>query len=210
MALILRKLSKYTFNVVRFYLTILLLLIGSSKAVDAGEIAALNEPLKSSYKLDGAYKEFYQTGNYADSFSMICDMGQAIPDSRRPDWYTNTPIRGLKFELRARAAFISSNKQVKPMGFVVVTKDRDVFITFKPLGDYENGVWDGDVFSSWSGSSTDIQVYSERFGKSGYAHFDLMSGNGFFYKSGSSKEPEYFLSNCKRIKKEQLPVFDWK
>lgn len=195
----------------RYYLTILLLFFCCSQAVEAGEIAALNEPLKSSYKLDGlGYKEFYKTGTYVDSFSMICDMGQAIPDSERSDWYTNKPIQGLKLELRARAAIINSDKQVKPMGFVMVTKNSDVLITFKPLGDYENGVWDGDVFNSWSGAETDIEVYSERFGKSGYAHFDLMDGNGFFYKTDSRKQPDYFLSDCQRIKKEKLPVYDWK
>jgi hypothetical protein len=167
--------------------------------------------LKRSYKLDGlGYKEFYQTGKNADSYSMICDMGQAIHDPKRTDWYTNKPIRGLKLELRARAAFVSVTSQIKPMGFVVVTKNSDVLIIFKPVGNYENGVWDGDVFNSWSATETDIDVYSERFGKSGYAHFDLMDGNGFFYKSDGRKQPDSFLSNCRRIKKEKLPVYDWK
>ena len=179
--------------------------------VMAGEIADINEPLKSSYKLDGlGYKEFYQTGQYADSFSMICDMGQAIPDPKRSDWYTNRPIRGLKLELRARAAFVDFENQIKPIGFVVVTKNSDVLIKFKPVGDYEKGKWDGDVFNSWSGTNTDIQVFSERFGRRGYAHFDLMDGNGFFYKSDSRKQPDYFLYECKRIKKEKLPIYDWK
>ncbi|MGY5453515.1 hypothetical protein ACVFI8_21610 [Agarivorans sp. MS3-6] len=192
-------------------LRILALLICGSQIAVAGEIASLNEPLKKSYRLDGlGYTEFYKTGEYFDSFSMICDMGQAIPDPERSDWYTNKPIRGLKLELRARAVFVSAGNQVKPMGFVVVTKSSDVLITFKPLGDYENGVWDGDVFNFWSGTETDIKVYSERFGKSGYAHFDLMDGNGFFYKSDSRKQPDYFLSDCRRIKKQKLPVYDWK
>lgn len=192
-------------------LVILIYLIFFSHVAAAGEIADLNAPLKQSYMLDGlGYKEFYQTGKNANSFSMICDMGHAIPNPQRPDWYTNKPISGLKLELRARAAFVSANNQIKPMGFVVVTKNGDVLKTFKPIGGYENGEWDGDVFSSWSGTETDIAVYSERFGKSGYAHFDLMDGNGFFYKSDGRKQPDYFLSDCRRIKKEQLPLYDWR
>jgi hypothetical protein len=195
----------------KYHLKFLLLLICGSQTSGAGEIAGLNEQLKNSYKLDGSgYKEFYQTGKLVDSFSMICNMGQAIPNSDKSNWYTNKPIQGLKLELRARVAFVSANKQAHPMGFVVVTKNSDDLITFKPIGDYENGVWDGDVFNSWSGTGTNIEVYSERFGKSGYAHFDLMDGNGFFYKSHSREQPDYFLSGCKRIKKEKLPVYDWK
>jgi len=190
----------------------LLLICGfQAQAAVSGEIAVLNKPLKKSYKLAGSdYNEFYQTGKFADSYSMICDMGQAVQDPKKPDWYVNKPIQGLKLELRARAAFISFSEQVKPMGFVVVTKNSDTLITFKPLGDIVDGEWDGDVFSSWSGTETEIKVYSERFGKSGYAYFDLLDGNGFFYKSANRESPDYFLSDCKRIKKEKLPVYDWK
>ncbi len=182
-----------------------------SLPVGAGEIADINSQLKKSYSLsDTGYKEFYQTGNHADSFSMVCDMGQAIPNSERKGWYTNKPIAGLKLELRARATLIDMDGKIKPIGFVVVTKNNDILINFKPLGDMIKGVWDGDVFNSWSGTSTDISVYSERFGKSGYAHFDLLDGNGFFYKSDTNQSPDYFLSNCRRIKKKQLPVYDWR
>ncbi|WP_394147557.1 hypothetical protein [Shewanella atlantica] len=195
----------------RYHLTVLLLLILGYQAAVAGEIASFEGPLKKSYKLAGSdYSEFYQTGKFADSYSMICNMGQAIQDPKRPDWYTNKPIQGLKLELRARAALINFSNQVKPMGFVVVTKNSDILINFKPLGDNVGGEWDGDVFSSWAGTETDIKVYSERFGKSGYAHFDLLDGNGFFYKSANRESPDYFLSDCKRIKKEKLPVYDWK
>jgi hypothetical protein len=177
----------------------------------AGEIAVFGEPMKNSYKLDGlGYTEFFQTGKFVDSFSMVCDMGQAIPDPRRHKWFDNKPIPGLKLELRARAAIIDTNNLVKPMGFVVVTKSEEVLVTFKPLGEYENGKWDGDVLNSWSGVDTNIEVFSELFGKSGYAHFDLLDGNGFFYKSDNRKSPDYFLSNCKRIKKEDIPVYDWR
>ena len=43
-----------------------------------------------------------------------------------------------------------------------------------------------------------------------YAHFHLIDGNGFFYKSDNRKQPDYFLSDCSRIRKEKLPVYDWK
>ena len=190
---------------------LLLILSFITHASVSGEVAELHNPSKKSYKLAGTnYNELYQTGKFADSYSMICNMGQALQDPKKPDWYINKPIQGLKFELRARAAFIDFNKQVKPMGFVLVTKNNDTLITFKPLGDIVESKWDGDVFSSWSGTETDIKVYSERFGKSGYAYFDLLDGNGFFYKSDKRESPDYFLSDCKRIKKEKLPVYDWK
>jgi len=179
--------------------------------VTAGEIAIPGEALKESYKLDGpGYKFFYKTGKYADSFSILCEMGQAIPDPKRPNWYNKKPIPGLRFELRARAAILDIDNSIKPMGFIMVTKNGDTLITFKPIGGYENGKWDGDVLSSWSGTETDIRVYSERFGRSGHAYFDLLDGSGFFYKSDRSKTPDYFLSNCRRIRKKNLPVYDWK
>jgi len=192
------------------FVGLMALIILSSQA-NAGEIAKLNKPLKDSYKLSGlGYKEFYRTGSFADSYSMVCDMGKAIPDPKQEDWYTNQPIKGLKLELRARAVIKGVSNEIKPMGFVVVSKNDDILITFKPVGNIENGVWHGDVFNSWSGTGTDIEVYSERFGAKGFAYFDLMDGNGFFYKKGRGSSPNYFLSDCKRIRKEKLPVYDWR
>jgi hypothetical protein len=140
---------------------------------------------------------------------MVCDMGQAIPDSEKENWYTNKPVQGLKLELRARAV-IKSLGEYSPSGFVVVNKSGEDLIVFNPLGEYENGHWEGDVFNSWDGVDTEIEVFSERFGASGYAHFDLLSGNGFYYKTVHRNQPDYFLSNCRKIRKVGLPVYGWK
>ncbi|WP_165725959.1 hypothetical protein [Pseudoalteromonas sp. SA25] len=177
----------------------------------SSEIAILGEPLSKEYALNGDYyKVFYQTGKMATSYSAVCDMGQAIQNSKQKDWYTNKPIQGLKLELRARAAIIDIDGKVKPIGFVVVTKNKDVLITFSPLGEMVNGKWEGDIFSSWSGVSTDIKVFSGYIGRAGSANFDLLDGNGFFYKTGNTNQPDYFLSNCKRITKNNLPIYNWK
>lgn len=175
------------------------------------EMAILGESLKKQYRFEGAAAGVdYQTGETADSFSMICDMGQAIPDSKKEgDWYINKPVSSLKLELRARIVSKRFNNAIVPHGFVVITKNGEVLKVFKPLGDYNNGRWEGDVFSVW-GTGPDIAVWSERLGESGYAKFDLLSGNGFYYKSLSRVEPDYFLSNCRRIKKIGLPVYKTK
>lgn len=187
---------------------LMMLVLLSKPAVS--QIAVPGESLKKEYQLEGTYDKFYQTGETIDSYSMLCDMGQALPDPKRENWYKNKPIPGLKLELQARAAFKSYDGNYKPMGFVVITKDDEILTAFKPLGDYIDGQWEGDVFNTWSGVNSDIEVFSERSGRKGYAYFDLMSGNGFYYKSNKSEEPDYFLSNCRKIKKEMLPVYDWK
>lgn len=175
------------------------------------EIAELGDPLKEEYKLNGpGYKSFFKTGKVASSFSYICDMGQALPDAKKEDWYTNKPIPNLRLELRARAALERQDGSFDPMGFVVIVKGDDVLKNFKPLGDYNNGVWEGDVFNSWSDDKTDIVVHGERFGVSGFAEFDMLSGNGFYYKTKDEKSPSYFLSNCRRVQKNNLPVYDWR
>lgn len=183
-----------------------------SSSLLAHEIASLNEPLKDTYKLDGegVFKEFYKTSEKADSYSITCDMGQAIPDQHKKGWYNNKPTPGLKLELRARAVFMNSLDEYSAMGFAVITKNDDVLYTFKPLGQYVRGKWDGDIFASWRPYKADIEVHSELLGASGYAHLDLMDGNGFFYKSKENENPDYFLSSCKRIPKKDLPVYDWR
>jgi len=174
-------------------------------------MAVFGEPLKSEYHLNGTgYDLFYQTGEVAESYSMMCDMGKAVPDPKKKNWFLNKPIYGLTLELRAKAAQRDYNNDIKPMGFVVIVKDKDVLITFKPIGEYVDGQWEGDTFNSWSGNSTDIKIFNERFGESGYASFNLLDGNGFYYKNADRDKPDYFLSKCKRIKKSNLPVYDWK
>lgn len=173
------------------------------------EMAVLGEPLKERYRTEGL-GSFYQTGKKADSYSIICDMGQAVPDPKTAeDWYINKKIPGLGFELRAKAVIERENNTHWAVGFVVIVKNNDILKVFKPLGEYEKGKWTGDAFNSWSGTSTDIRVFSERFGMDGYASFDLMDGMGFYYQYQGQEGPSYFLSNCRRIKKSGLPVYDW-
>lgn len=175
--------------------------------ISSAEIAVEGEPLKDSYRSEGTFPaEMIKTTETADSYSLICDIGQAIPNkSRGESWYINKPIPGLRLELRARLVSTSGST----MGFTVITKNGEVLSRFKPLGDNVLGKWEGDVFSSWDATGTDIEVASERFGRSGLAQFDLISGNGFFYKKGESQDPDYFLSNCHRIKKPGLPIYNW-
>jgi len=178
---------------------------------DAGDkIAVYGEPLKDSYQLSSGFSEFYNTGKKAVGYSIYCDMGQAIPKSENEDWFSNKPIEGLRLKLHAVAVMESAFGSLKSLGFVTVTKGTDDLIIFKPLGDFVDGKWDGDTFNSWSNESTDIKVFNERYGRKGYAEFDLLSGNGFFYKGQERKEPDYFLSNCERTPVENLPVYDWK
>jgi len=171
-------------------------------------MAILGEPIKKQYLLEGYIPaKLIQTGETAISFSIICDMGQAIPDPKKETWYLNAPVPGLKLELRARAILKLHDNTYNPLGFVVITKNGETLKVFKPLGDYVKGQWDGDAFNSWSGTDTDIRVFSEYSGKSGHAYFDLMDGNGFYFKSNKRDDPDYFLSKCRKIKKTGLPVY---
>lgn len=188
---------------------LLFLLVSFSCVINANEVAIMGESLKEKYELDnGMY--LLKTKRLVDSYSYICDMGQALKDDERENWYINKPIKGLKLELRARAALINHADYIKPMGFVVITKDNDVLITFSPVGDFVDGKWEGDAFNSWLADEGELKVYNERFGSKGFAKFDLLSGNGFYYKSKVNKEPDYFLSDCTRIKKTNLPLYDFK
>jgi hypothetical protein len=192
------------------HLVISIFLVVSSNS-QSGEYALIHEPLKKEYKLSilsGIESTFKQTGELRNSYSMSCDMGEAIEVPDKEGWYSNNPVLGLKLELRARAVTQTHEKKFKPSGFVVVTKNGDDLIVFKPIGNFENGVWNGDVFNSWDESATKIEVRSGRFGKDGQASFDLLDGKGFFYRN-LNPDPEYFLFNCKRINKADLPVYNW-
>lgn len=176
----------------------------------SAEYAQLGAPLKQRYHspVEPA-STLYQTKETFSSYSMECDMGNAIPDPKKGDaWYVNKPVPGLKLELRAVAAMKDYNGKNKPIGFVVITKGGEILKTFRPIGDQIGEVWDGDVFNSWSADATDIKVFSERFGRSGYAYFDLLDGQGFYYKTENNKEPDYFLTNCRRIQAPALPVYE--
>lgn len=196
----------------RLILALLTFICFCASEMAFAQMAVLGEPLKKQYKFPAEEGSvFYQSGEVVDSYSMTCDMGQALPNPTRGDnWYSNKPIPGLKFELRARAAIKNLAGVIEPAGFIVITKNGEVLKVFRPLGDFTPGYWDGDTFNTWSGTDTDIGVYSERFGADGYAHFDLLSGQGLYYKKRSAANPEYFLYGCRRIKKTGLPVYTWK
>lgn len=183
-----------------------------SSATIGAELPIHGQPLKSVYRdiyYEGMYVDFFDTGKTLDSYSHICAMGQAIPQAGKEGWYVNEPIPGAKLELRARLVYKVSDKTYKSAGFVVITKNGEVFKTFKPLGDYENGVWDGDFFNTWSHSGAELVVFNGRSGKDGYASFDLIDGNGF-YRNTQFSDPSYFLSECRRIKRKGLPVYEYR
>jgi hypothetical protein len=175
-------------------------------------MAILDEPLKDSYRhvyTNDFDSELYRTNEVADAFSFICDMGQAIPDLNKEGWYENKPISGVKLELRAKLVFRFSDGDEHAYGFVVITKNGEILKTFKPLGEYVSGEWKGDFFNHWKHLESSVEVFSEESGKDGYANFNLIDGIGFYYESQYSK-PKYFLSNCRRIKKTSLPVYEYR
>ena len=182
----------------------------SAWADDSPEFAIYGEPIKKSYTT--SYGLFLQTGEKADSVDIICNMGQAIPDPEKEEWFINRPIDGLTFELRSVAVFDGMLEKNKAAGFALVVKNEEVLKTFRPIGNYKNfsnATWEGDVFNAWSTADTDIKVFSERFGDNGFAELDLISGNGFYYKKQFQKEPAYFLSACTRSKVLSVPKYDW-
>ena len=196
----------------KYIFTLLLLQFCFFSINSHAEVADIGVSLKKAYVVNNSFTSFYQTGKYADSYSMICEMAQAIPDPTNNDKYISKPTLGLKLELRARATYIESiTGIVRPIGFVVAVEESgETLISFTPLGKNVNGLWDGDVFNSWNGTSTKINVYSGDQEKKAYAHFDLHDGTGLFYKTSSRTHPDYFLSKCERILKKNLPVYEWK
>ena len=176
------------------------------------ELPSYDDPLKDkyvSYVGDNKFSEFFNTGEMGKGYSVVCDMGNAIPIPDKKGWYSNQPIYNLKFELRAKL-LLNQKSGLRPSGFVLLTKKGVVLDSFKPIGDMLDGKWDGDHFNSWASEGTDIEVFSERFGKSGYAHFDLLEGNGFYYKQRDNKEADFFLSNCTKRVNKNLPIYDWR
>jgi hypothetical protein len=191
-------------------LTISLLMSLTLSTATADEKAILGEPLKEKYPFGDVVGGAVKNGEYASGYSYICDMGQAVPDKGKANWYENKPIEGLKLELRARAASTgktANNLANQSYGFVVITKHGEVLSTFNPLGEYSNNKWKGDTFNAWTNTGTDIEVYNEKMGTKGHAEFDLLAGMGFYFKSKGQGSPSYFLSGCKRINKQGLPVY---
>lgn len=177
--------------------------------VAADELPGLDEPLKQSYVLKGDVTgTFAQTGKSAAGYSVICNMGQAIPNKKQgEDWYENRPIAGLTLELRAKLLQQTDPANLKPAGFVVLVKNGEVLKTFRPIGEMKGDVWVGDSFSSW-GPDTTIEVSNGGVGTDGFARINIIDGMGFYYNS-RNEEPAYFLSSCHKIPKPNLPVYDW-
>jgi hypothetical protein len=194
----------------------LMLCLGTLMVGDAlAEKAVFGQPLKKEYVYHGSDGEpvgfTKQTGATADGFSVICDMGQAMPSLSRDGWYENKPIPGLRLEFRARAAKRHRSEYfgwdlIGSAGFVVVTKNNEVIKVFNPNGKHVGKVWTGDALHEWGAAEgTDLDAFD---GSSGtWARFDFMDGMGFYYEQGNSK-PKYFLSNCRKIKKANLPIYE--
>lgn len=187
---------------------LILIILSLLPAIAISQVAKLGEPLKEAY-LAGANNPslFIATGEYGDGYSYICDMGQAIPDKDRKDWYINNPIRGLRLEMRARL-LCKSPEGLDSCGFIVITKGEEVFTTFHPQGKYVHNMWEGAIFTGWNNGDTNVYFSGGHDGYDGLGGFDILTGKGFLYRTNNS-EPEYFLSNCQRIKKENLPIYKW-
>ncbi len=169
------------------------------------------EPLKSVYHSrqlsdvssnDKYVYRFTRTRLSETGFSVICDMGKAVPDSEDEDAYSNQPMPGLRIELRARA-MVRHSYDGEPLyyntGFVVVVKDGAVTKSFDPPKPW--------FLPWWSNSKNDIYLRDwPPTGKADSLNFDLLSGNGLYHKDGSTKA-SHFLSNCRKITKQKLPVY---
>ncbi len=179
------------------------------------KIRALAKSLDKEYKpLFDDYIQ-YHTGEYADSYSMICEMGQAIPVKGRyrnsPITYNYIPIVGLRLELIARLADKSVGNKLRSCGFVVVTENQEALLTFNQSGDYsDNERWNWDNFICWYPKKEYIRVQSMRHNQGGYAsaYFDLRDGNGFYYKTKDNSKPDYRLYGCRKVLAQKLPVYD--
>ena len=147
-------------------------------------------PLKKEYFIDELFNyrttEFYayrytRTASNMNGFSVICDMGQAIPDAENESWFKNNPILGLSLELRARAVIAhsyDSDQFFYNVGFVVIVKNGEVMKSFDPPESW--------FLPWWTQSSTDISISNWKYGtKEDSLKFDLLSGNGFYYKEFS-------------------------
>ena len=126
----------------KYIFTLLLLQFCFFSINSHAEVADIGVSLKKAYVVNNSFTSFYQTGKYADSYSMICEMAQAIPDPTNNDKYISKPTLGLKLELRARATYIESiTGIVRPIGFVVAVEESgETLISFTPLGKNVNGL----------------------------------------------------------------------
>ena len=143
------------------------------------------------------------TSKHADGHSFICKLGEAIAEA--DDYYRNKPIDGLELELRAR---VVSERWNETGGHVLIKKHGQILKTFYPLGDLTLGVWDGDFFNAWDGTSETIKLFSQRNGTDGFVYFDLFTGKGFYSRRQYS-DPELFVSKCERQIIKNLPVYRW-
>lgn len=181
---------------------LLLAILCASPAVS--EQAVFGEELKSRYSSSGSiYKNRYlvDIGENSFAYSFTCNMGEAIKDEAREDWYTNRPVDGLKLELRARAIIRHDLRGDMALGFVAIRKHADDLKIFKPDINY--------AFSIWDINNTYLTISGARLEGESSIYFDLLDGKGFYYRNLNSDDPDYFLSKCKRIKKEGLPVYEY-
>jgi hypothetical protein len=146
---------------------------------------------------------FTKTDLTEDGFSVICNMGFAIPDDEKEGWYSDKPIAGFQLELRARAIinrFPGTEGDFVNAGYVVLARNGEIVKSLDPTK--------RSFLLTWSNSGPAIYVaHGSLDGAIGSLSFDLLSGNGFYYKDESEK-PDYFLSECRKIVKPNLPLYE--
>jgi hypothetical protein len=86
---------------------------------------------------------------------------------------------------------------VATYGDIVITRNGEIIVQWETeQDDISMFRWDGRE----SSLIADSNVTDERI------EIDFIVGNGF-YRKGTFSRPSYFLSNCKKIKKEGLPLY---
>lgn len=177
---------------------IFLFLLTYSTVVFSNDIAVYGEELKPQYN---SYPNMllFQTAKKASGVAIRCKLKKANGGSIPEAYFIMEPV-----------ATLDDYEGVKSIGFAYIEKFNDPVLIMKPIGNFSNGIWLGDVFSSWENDNIEYTVYSERGGASGIAHFDIIEGDGFYAKSFFNSSPDFSLVNCKRSKVNNLPLYDFK
>jgi hypothetical protein len=177
---------------------IFLFLLIYSTAVFPNDIAIYGDELKSQYN-SHPNMLLFQTTKKASGVAIKCQLqktnGISIPEA---------------FFIMEPLATLEVYEGVKSIGFAYIKKFNDPVLIMKPIGNFSDGIWFGDVFSSWENNDIEYTVYSERAGASGIAHFDIIEGDGFYAKSIFNSAPDFSLINCRRRKVDNLPLYDFK
>lgn len=164
----------------------------------SNELAVYGEKLKFQYN---SYPNMLlaQTGEKALGTNIKCQLTN-INGALIPEAYFVMEAHGI----------LKLYDGLKSLGFIYLEKYNEPIYIMKPIGNFENGKWMGDVFSSWENDAFEYTVYSERGGASGVANFDLIEGDGFYAKSISNSSPDYGLKDCRKNNIKNLPIYSFK